>query len=153
MTFEGCFCPVWLLKTKCCLLNLTGITSVGRRCKTSGRNVSTRREGNVMSTCGQCSHLFLNTFSSFADFLLQIQAETSWALTVLGYLAKLVLGILGWVLILYLVFWMVLLFLAFLLYFSGFTFHTFSGILQKLAIYSHVKHAKSYCILSSYESF
>lgn len=31
--------------------------------------------------------------------LLNIQAEASWALTVLGYLAKLVLGVLGYVLL------------------------------------------------------
>ena len=47
---EGCFVPVWLLEIKWCLLNLTGITSVGRRCKASGRDVPTRREGNVLST-------------------------------------------------------------------------------------------------------
>lgn len=52
----------------------------------------------------------LNTssVSSLAGFIVWIQAETSWALTILGYLAKLVLGILGWVLIMYLeLFWMI----------------------------------------------
>ena len=73
-------------------LNLPGVVSIGRRCQASWGDVSTRGKGRYL--------IAKHKQYQYAMVLplidpVWMQAETTWALTVLGYLAKFVLGILG----------------------------------------------------------
>lgn len=78
------------------MLDLAGVASIRRRCKTSRRGVSSRRAGKRPLTMLPSEFLYIKLFRlSIINPLVSIQAETAWAMTVLGYLAKLVLGVLG----------------------------------------------------------